>query len=149
MSRYQYHNAKPFVHEPNDYLAGFNRDEPFAGGGDDVLMTAPPAGKVAPTRSAPTHLQQYLHARGGELRPLLEIMANADAFVAEDDPDYPEALKNYEAFTDVSGDTNFPGTMMKIVAINGAPASHTWTRVRNLCVLRLFVSVCATPTSRI
>ena len=110
--RYQYHNAKPFVHEPDKYLAGFNRAAPFDDVGGDALMTAPPAGKVRNPLPAPTHLQQYLHARGGELRPLLEIMANADAFVAEDDPDYPEALKNYEAFTDVSGDTNFPGTVM-------------------------------------
>ena len=94
------------------YLAGFNRAAPFDDVGGDALMTAPPAGKVRNPLPAPTHLQQYLHARGGELRPLLEIMANADAFVAEDDPDYPEALKNYEAFTDVSGDTNFPGTVM-------------------------------------
>jgi len=100
---YRYHKAKPFVWEPVAYLAAFDN---LSGSG---TMEAPPKGaRYVSLPPVSTHLQQYLHARGGELRPLEQIMRNRDAAVRTDDAEYPKELKEYQPFQQIRGDNHDP-----------------------------------------
>lgn len=104
-SPYRYHKAKPFVWEPEDYMKAFANHD------GDPRIDPPPAGMQRnPLPPVPTHLQQYLHSRGGEVRPHEELVANRDASLWYGEEDYQASvLAEYKPFRNINPEDSDPG----------------------------------------